>query len=112
MKSFFPSVPIMATTATLQPERQDLLCQFYLRNPVVARSTVNKPNMRIKVLPYEQLNRRNIKARRDTNGKNINIIDNIYVHLTLLNVAPLNSRRFKGENILETFYLIGSVHFT
>ena len=59
----------MATTATLQPDRQDLLCQHYLRNPVVVRSTMNKPNMRLKVLPYEQLNKRNIKVRREATAK-------------------------------------------
>jgi len=69
LKDFFPGVPMMATTATLQPDKQDLLCQYYLRNPIVVRSTVNKPNMRLKVLPYEQLNKRNIKVRSEATSR-------------------------------------------
>lgn len=70
MKNFFPTIPIMATTATLQPYRQDMLCESYLRNPIIVRSTVNNPNVRISVMPYEQLNKKKIKVRKDSKANN------------------------------------------
>ena len=49
----FPGIPIMALTATLNEEQLNLLCENYLRQPVLIKSTVDRPNIKLNVGKYQ-----------------------------------------------------------
>lgn len=49
----FPGVPIMALTATLNEEQLKLLCEKYLSKPVLIKSTVDRPNIKLNVGKYQ-----------------------------------------------------------
>ena len=43
----------MALTATLNEEQLNLLCENYLRQPVLIKSTVDRPNIKLNVGKYQ-----------------------------------------------------------
>ena len=49
----FPGVPVMALTATLNEEQLKLLCENYLKKPVMIKSTVDRPNIKLHVGKYQ-----------------------------------------------------------
>ncbi|KAK2571595.1 ATP-dependent helicase SGS1 [Acropora cervicornis] len=49
----FPGVPVMALTATLNEEHLKALCENYLRRPVLIKSTVDRPNIKLNVGKYQ-----------------------------------------------------------
>ena len=49
----FPGVPVMALTATLNEEQLRLLCENYLKKPVMIKSTVDRPNIKLHVGKYQ-----------------------------------------------------------
>lgn len=49
----FPGIPIMALTATLNEEQLNLLCEYYLRQPVLMKSTVDRPDIKLNVGKYQ-----------------------------------------------------------
>lgn len=52
MHELFPNTPVMALTATLPAEQSEELTH-YLKNPVVIKSTVNRPNIKLCVGEYD-----------------------------------------------------------
>ena len=53
MHELFPSIPIMALTATLLADQSEELVKHYLNTPVVIKSTVNRPNIKLCVGDYD-----------------------------------------------------------
>ena len=53
LHELFPNVPVMALTATLPAEQSEELITHYLKNPVVIKSTVNRPNIKLFVGEYD-----------------------------------------------------------
>lgn len=53
LHELFPNVPLMAPTATLPAEQSEELITHYLKNPVVIKSTVNRPNVKLYVGEYD-----------------------------------------------------------
>ena len=49
----FPSVPVMALTATLNKEHLKALCENYLRRPLLIKSTVDRPKIKLNVGKYQ-----------------------------------------------------------
>ena len=49
----FPGVPVMALTATLNEEQLKLLCEKYIKKPVMIKSTVDRPNIKLHVGKYQ-----------------------------------------------------------
>ena len=49
----FPGIPVMALTATLNEEHLKALCENYLRKPVLIKSTVDRPNIKLNVSKYQ-----------------------------------------------------------
>ena len=48
-----PGVPVMALTATLNEEQLKLLCEKYLKKPVMIKSTVDRPTIKQNVGKYQ-----------------------------------------------------------
>ena len=55
----FPGVPVMALTATLNEEQLKLLCEKYIKKPVMIKSTVDRPNIK-HTAPLRSLNNVNL----------------------------------------------------
>lgn len=53
LHELFPETLIMALTATLTVQQSEELTRHYLKNPVVIRSTVNRPNIKLYVDEYD-----------------------------------------------------------
>lgn len=53
LHELFPNVPVMALTATLPAEQSEELVTHYLKNPVIIKSTVNRPNIKLYVGEYD-----------------------------------------------------------
>ncbi|KAJ7391081.1 hypothetical protein OS493_020102 [Desmophyllum pertusum] len=53
LHELFPNTPVMALTATLPAEQSEELITHYLKNPVVIKSTVNRPNIKLCVGEYD-----------------------------------------------------------
>lgn len=53
LHELFPNVPVMPLTATLPVEQSEELVTHYLKNPVVIKSTVNRPNIKLYVGEYD-----------------------------------------------------------
>ena len=53
LHELFPNVPVMPLTATLPAEQSEELVTHYLKNPVVIKSTVNRPNIKLYVGEYD-----------------------------------------------------------
>ena len=49
----FPTVPIMALTATLDEDQLHSLCSLYLNKPVLIRDSVNRPNIKLNMCRYK-----------------------------------------------------------
>lgn len=49
----FPGIPIMALTATLNEEQLKSLCENYLSRPVLIKSTVDRPNIKLNIGKYQ-----------------------------------------------------------
>ena len=55
LRSRFPSVPIMALTATATPRvQQDIIQQLNLRTPIIRRFSFNRPNLYYEVQPRQK----------------------------------------------------------
>ena len=53
LHELFPDTPIMALTATLLADQTKELITHYLKNPVIVKSTVNRPNIKLCVGDYD-----------------------------------------------------------
>ena len=53
LHELFPDTPIMALTATLLADLKKELITHYLKNPVIVKSTVNRPNIKLCVGDYD-----------------------------------------------------------
>ena len=55
LRSRFPTLPLMALTATATPRvQQDIIRQLNLRNPMIRRFSFNRPNLYYEVQPRQQ----------------------------------------------------------
>lgn len=55
LRHHFPSIPIMALTATATPRvQQDIITQLKLKNPLIRRFSFNRPNLYYEVQPRQK----------------------------------------------------------
>ena len=53
LHELFPGIPIMALTATLPAEHAEEFTTHYLKDPLVIKTTVNRPNIKLCVGDYD-----------------------------------------------------------
>lgn len=68
LHELFPDTPIMALTATLLADLKKELITHYLKNPVIVKSTVNRPNIKLCVGDYDFKVEKSTKRKEKKTG--------------------------------------------
>ena len=68
----FPATPVAALTATIDRVSLDKLCTEYLRDPVLVKGTVDRPNFKLSLGKYKVVTDRGISGLISESGSNQN----------------------------------------